>query len=66
MGKLLPGESLVYKTIDGLVFAWYQNPLYSRHLPICIGGDPDSYKKYLEQGKTNGTKNAHKCSGQSN
>lgn len=63
MGKLLPGESLVYKTVNGLTFAWYKNPLYSRHLPILIGGDSEAYK-ILKQGKPNGTKNTHKCSGQ--
>ena len=42
MGKLIPGEALIYERRNGLVYARYRDPPHNQIEPWVIGGDYDS------------------------
>ena len=45
MGKLLPGEALIYERSDGIVYARYRDPPHNTIPRWIIGGEPDSIDK---------------------
>jgi hypothetical protein len=40
MGKLVPGQPLIYERADGVVYARYRDPPYNSQPRWIIGGDP--------------------------
>jgi hypothetical protein len=42
MGKLIPGEALVYERANGVVYARYRDPPYNTQPRWIVGGDPDA------------------------
>jgi len=45
MGKLIPGEPLIYERADGVVYARYRDPPYNAQPRWIIGGDPAGVAK---------------------
>ena len=40
LGKLLPGEALIYERTDGVVYARYRDPPHNTIPRWIVGGDP--------------------------
>ena len=48
MGKLIPGEALIYERSNGVVYARYRDPPYNKIDRWIVGGDPAAVAR--EQG----------------
>jgi len=45
LGKLIPGEALIYERANDVVYARYRDPPYNSMPRWIIGGDPDAVQR---------------------
>lgn len=45
LGKLIPGEALIYERADGVVYARYRDPPNNKLPRWIVGGDPEAVSK---------------------
>ena len=46
---LIPGQSLIYERVDGVVYARYRDPPYNTEPRWIVGGDPDALDNLKKQ-----------------
>ena len=45
MGKLVPGQSLIYERADGVTYARYRDPPHNKIPRWIVGGEPEGVSK---------------------
>lgn len=46
---LIPGQSLIYERVDGVVYARYRDPPHNTIPRWIVGGDPDALNNLKKQ-----------------